>query len=81
MNNIYDLLREKPNEKEIIKAKIESVDPFGRALCSTPNGTFRAVGIVKKGCSKKKRLLQIPGNDKPNFTFCSIGGETSRNEI
>ncbi len=57
MNNIFDLLKEKPIEKEIVKVKIQSVDPFGRALCSTPNGTFRAVGVIKKGSQQKEAIV------------------------
>ncbi len=74
MNNIYDLLREKPSEKEVIKAKIESVDPFGRALCSTPNGTFRAVGVVKKGPFQKEAIVANSGQRQTEFHVLQYWG-------
>ena len=74
MNNIYDLLREKPGEKEIVKAKIESVDPFGRALCSTPNGTFRAVGVVKKGSLQKEAIVANSGQRQTEFHILQYWG-------
>jgi hypothetical protein len=74
MNNVYDLLREKPNEKEIIKAKIESVDPFGRALCSTPNGTFRAIGVVKKGSQQKEAIVANSGQRQTEFHVLQYWG-------
>jgi len=78
MNNIYDLLREKPNEKEIIKAKIQSVDPFGRALCSTPNGTFRAVGVVKKGSLQKEAIVANSGQRQTEFHVLQYWGRNKQ---
>lgn len=78
MNNIYDLLRENQNEKEIIKVKIESVDPFGRALCSTPNGTFRAVGVVKKGSFQKEAIVANSGQRQTEFHILQYWGRNKQ---
>jgi len=78
MNNIYDLLREKTGEKEIVKAKIESVDPFGRALCSTPNGTFRAIGVVKKGSLKKEAIVANSGQRQTEFHVLQYWGRNKQ---
>ena len=67
MNNIFDLLIEKPYEKEIIKTKIISIDPLGRALCATANGTFRAVGVVKKGSQQKEAIVANVGQRQTEF--------------
>jgi len=74
MNNIYDLLREKPSEKEIIKAKIISVDPLGRALCATANGTFRAIGVVKKGSLQKEAIVANSGQRQTEFHVLQYWG-------
>jgi len=67
MKRIYDLLREKQNEKEIVRAKIVSADPFGRVVCSSPNGTFRAVGMVKKGSQDKEAILANTAQRRAEF--------------
>jgi len=74
MNNIFDLLKEKPNEKEIIKAKVVSVDPFGRALCATANGTFRAVGVVKKGSQQKEAIVANSAQRQAEFHILQTWG-------
>lgn len=74
MNNIFDLLREKPNEKEIIKTKIISIDPFGRALCKTANGTFRAIGTVKKGSQQKEAIVSNSAQRQAEFHILQYWG-------
>jgi len=57
MKSIIGLLKEKPHEKEVVRGKVISADPFGRIICHTPNGDFRAVGIIKKGGLDKEAIL------------------------
>ena len=68
MKRIFDILREKQNEKEIIRGKILSADPFGRVLISTPNGTFRAIGIVKKGSQDKEAIVSNTAQRQSEFS-------------
>jgi len=57
MKNLLNLLKEKPQEKEIVRGKVIGANPFGRVICHTPNGDFVAVGVIKKGGLDKEVIL------------------------
>lgn len=57
MKRISDFFKEKQTEKEVVRAKTVSADPFGRVICESSNGTFRAVGVIKKGDLAKEVIV------------------------
>mgnify|MGYP000883095014 CR=1 FL=1 len=67
MNNPFDLLKETPDQKEIVRAKVVSVDALGRMLCKTANGTFRASGVIKKGSFQRVAIFSNSGQRQAEF--------------